>query len=252
MRLSKHIPTARRKKWWAKKWFRECIYNGPPIIFGIVMLYRIPAESTSSIRSWALAAIIWLIIASVLRVATAASDDKKEEPDVVHEGLYAAVATLHAVLSHYCQQVGCGGEMRATFHRVVPPLSNPTKIEQIIPYVGWNDPGTAREFSINTGITGHAIRSTTPTVMSSNSVNEQDHRRELVKEWGYTDIQARSLTSGRYSAAAIPVLDSSGHRTLGVIYLDSSEREIFDREDVRQILGVGSDAISDFVTKRYT
>src|SRR3546814_7196438 len=79
---------------------------------------------------------------------------------------------------------------------------------------------------------------------------EADHRGELVADWGYTETQAHTLTQGRYSAAAIPVLDSTGQHVLGVIYLDSSEHAIFDRDDVREIISVGSAAISDFVTKR--
>ncbi|MGE8519713.1 MAG: GAF domain-containing protein [Alcaligenes faecalis] len=251
MRLAKHIPGAGPKKWWQKRWLREAVYNIPPIIAAIIVTLRSDGVEQKNIQLLGYCAVAWLVVAFILRVSAARDEDKKDEPDVVHEGLYAAVSTLHSILSHYCEQVGCGSELRATFHRVVPPLANPSMIEQIIPYVGWAESGVGREFSINTGITGHAIRSTKPTLMSSTSGSEQEQRRELVEGWGYTEAQASKLTSGRYSAVAIPVLDSTGQRTLGVLYLDSSDREMFDRDDVRQILGVGCDAISNFVTKRY-
>ncbi len=50
---------------------------------------------------------------------------------------------------------------------------------------------------------------------------------------------------------AVPVLDRSGQHPIGVIYLDSSDRALFDRNDVAKIVGTGAKAISDFVTKRY-
>ncbi len=44
------------------------------------------------------------------------------------------------------------------------------------------------------------------------------------------------------------VLDRSGRHPIGVIYFDSSDRALFER-DVVEIVGVGTKAISDFVTK---
>src|SRR3546814_18699218 len=104
------------------------------------------------------------------------------------------------MLSHYCRKRNCGKDIRATFHRVVPPLGNATKIEQVIPYAGSTANGIGREFSINTGITGQAIRRRKPITMSSPVGTEADHRGELVADWGYTETQAQTLTQGRYSA----------------------------------------------------
>lgn len=242
-----------KRQWWQKRWFCELIYNGPPIIAAVIMVSRTLAEQNRDMVQVALGvtAVVWLFIVWILRVRMAAKEDAKDEPDVVHEGLYAAVSTLHAMLSYYCGQRGCAAEIRSTFHRVVPPLDRPTAIEQIVPYVGSNDGGSGRGFSINTGITGQAIRRKTAIILSSVSQSEEEHRGELVANWGYTDAQAKALTSGRYSAAAVPVLDATGQHALGVIYLDSNERGVFDRKEVQQILGVGCTAISDFVTKRY-
>lgn len=198
-------------------------------------------------------AAIWLLLTSIWKIFLAREEDGKEEPEIVHEGLYASVSTLQVMLTHYCKKRNCGNDIRATFHRVVPPLDDPKHIEQIIPYAGPNPKSQdiGREFSINTGITGQAIRRRTAITMSSQVGTEADHRQELIADWGYTDAQAKGLSQGRYSAAAIPVLDSTGQSVLGVIYLDSSERAIFDRPEVQEIIVVGSAAISEFVTKRY-
>jgi hypothetical protein len=229
------------------------VFTGPPVIGAAIPAFREWGSQTPDrlVLGAVVVVVIWLVVAGLIRVSDAASEDANDEPDVVHEGLYAAVSILHAMLSYYCKQRKCGGDIRATFHRVVPPLDEARSIEQIIPYVGASAGGAGREFSINTGITGHAIRSRTPTIMASGAQSDAEHRRELISDWGYTEAQAKSLTPGRYSAAAIPVLDLSGQKVIGVVYLDSSERSVFERDDVQQIMGVGCQAISDFVTKRY-
>ncbi|RSF08923.1 GAF domain-containing protein [Achromobacter aegrifaciens] len=192
-----------------------------------------------------------MLVVTLMRISSARAEDAKEGPDVVHEGLSATVSTVHTMLTQYCSTRNCGGDIRATFHRVVPPVNDPEQIEQIINYAGSNGEGAGRHFPINAGITGRAIRKKIPVIMASAADNEELHRTELVSEWGYTEAQARRLMSGRFSAVAVPVLGNSGQHAVGVFYLDSSDRALFDREDVMEIVGVGSQAISEFVTKRY-
>lgn len=259
---TKHIPGAEEKRFWQKKWMQELFFNVPPLIAACVTTYRFFPFFESSdteippISLWvfylSVVAIFWLVLTSIWKIKIASDSDKKETPETVHEGLYAAVSTMQVVLNEYCKRRNCGKDIRATFHRVVPPLDNPTEIEQIINYAGAHgNKDRGRRFSINTGITGQAIRSKKPIMMSSSAQTEEQHRSELVANWGYTEQQARALTSGKFSAAAVPVLNATGHSVLGVIYLDSSERSIFDRSDIQEILATGSLAVSEFVTKRY-
>ncbi|WP_258231402.1 GAF domain-containing protein [Achromobacter pulmonis] len=248
-----HLPGAGQKRFWQKKWPREALFNGPPII----------VAGSAAVKSWrdpqfdqwmfglATAACVWLVLSAIVRIVIARAEDQKDGPDVVHEGLYAAVSAVHTLLSEWCTKRRCGADIRATFHRVVPPIHEPQEIEQIINYAGANGEGVGRTFSIHTGITGRAIRSKKPLVMSSQDGTEEQLRTELVREWGYTEAEARKLGPGRYSAMAVPVLDRSGQHPIGVIYFDSSDRALFERDDVVEIVGAGAKAISDFVTKRY-
>jgi len=248
-----HLPGAQRKRFWQKKWPREVLFNGPPII----------VAGSAAVKSWqepvldpwtfglATTVCLWLAVAACVRVAGARAEDRKDGPEVVHEGLYAAVSTMHTMLSEWCDKRQCGADIRATFHRVVPPVHEPREIEQIINYAGANGEGVGRTFPVHTGITGRAIRSKKPLVMSSPDATEEQLRAELVREWGYTQAEVRKLGPGRYSAMAVPVLDRSGQHPIGVIYLDSSDRALFERDDVVEIVGAGTKAISDFVTKRY-
>src|SRR3546814_8662796 len=155
------------------------------------------------------------MLTSIWKIFIAREIDDKEEPEIVHEGLYASVSTMQVMLSHYCRKRNCGKDIRATFHRVVPPLGNATKIEQVITYAGSTANGIGREFSINTGITGQAIRRRKPITMSSTVGTEANHRGELVADWGYTETQEQPLTKGGFSEEAFPELDTPDKQELG-------------------------------------
>jgi hypothetical protein len=249
----KEIPGARKRRLLEKRWPRELLYNIPPIIAAGIAAIKLLQETKPDYFLFGCAAIacIWLVVALIVRVKVARGEDTKDSPDAVHEGLYAAVSAVHHMLSKYCATRECGADLRATFHRVVPPVKDPMEIEQIINYVGGSGEGAGRTFPVNAGITGRAIRNRTPFDMSSETGTDEQLRDELVNAWGYTAAQARRLTPGRYSALAIPVLDASRQHAVGVIYLDSSDRALFARNDVMEIVGAGCEAISDFVTKRY-
>lgn len=248
-----HLPGARQKRFWQEKWLREILFNGPPII----------VAGSAAIRSWqepaydpwlsglAATACLWLLLATIARVAVAHAEDRKDSPDAVHEGLHAAVCTMHAMLADWCDKRHYSKDIRATFHRVVPPVHEAREIEQIINYAGASGAGVGRIFPIHAGITGRAIRNKMPLVMSSRHRTDVQLRMELVQEWGYTEAEARRLGPGRYSAMAMPVLDRAGRHPIGVIYLDSSDHALFERDDVVEIVGAGAKAINNFVTKRY-
>lgn len=253
MKRTTHIPGVGRKTLWQKKWLRECLFSLPPGAIALLGIWRFSAQPDVDRHFWWASVFIavWLALGLAMKIRIAALEDAKEEPDVMHEGVYAALGTLRASISHLCMERGFTGDIRATFHRVVPPLDEPEKIEQIIPYVGSQDDGMGRVFLISTGITGRAIRRQTPITMSSMARSDAEHRASLVEDWGYTEAQARALSPGRISAVALPVLDVTGRHVLGVIYLDSSERDIFEGPDIQQMLMITCDAVSDFVTQRY-
>lgn len=256
MKKAGAIPGASKPSFFKSKRLAEVLASGPPIIGAGIVTYRLWDEPNLPVWLAPVSAfgILWLLASAFMKIAAAARADKADTPDVVHEGLYAAVSTLHAMISHVCQRHDCGADIRATFHRIVPPIQDPEHIEQIIPYVGSaasavGDVG--RKFAIGMGITGRAVRIKSAVSMSSGAASEKEHKDELVADWGYTDARAKDLTSGRYSAVAVPILADGGRQALGVVYLDSGDRSVFEREDVLQILGVGCEAISSFVTKRY-
>jgi len=87
--------------------------------------------------------------------------------------------------------------------------------------------------------------------MESVATTDEEHRAELVADWGYTSAQAARIKPGRITAAALPVLDRGGQHVLGVLYLDSSVPLIFSESQSRLMLVAIGDAVGDYVTRRY-
>ncbi|WP_143277757.1 GAF domain-containing protein [Bordetella genomosp. 10] len=248
------IPGVDRPPIWYRKWFIE-VLGAVPVVgaaaFTMVRFWRSPDDRLFA--DLALAVVVWVCLFSFLKVLVARRQDRQEAPEETHDGLYGAVTVAHAAVKFLVESNSeTEVDLRATFHRVVPPLGSPQKLQQIIPYVGDGEGGGAgRTFSVNTGITGQAVRNMEPYIMESVAATEADHRAELVAEWGYTSAQAAQIKPGRVSAAALPVLDRSGQHVLGVLYLDSSAPQIFSESESRQMLIAIGDAVGDYVTRRY-
>ncbi len=250
---TKHIPGIDYPPLWCRKWFLEALGAVPVVIAAAFTATKFwQDDEDKGVAYIAIGVVIWIVFLSTIKILVAKRHDRKETPEETHDGLYGAVSTAHAAVKYVIEtRTGEPLDLRATFHRVVPPLHNPQKLQQIIPYVGGDGAGLGREFSINTGITGQAIRNKEPYTMASVATTETEHRAELVADWGYTSTQAAQLAPGRVSAAALPVLDRSGRHVLGVIYLDSSGSRVFGEPETNQLLIAIGDSIGDYVTRRY-
>lgn len=254
------IPGTRRAPWWSRKGLLEAIAAGGAVGAVALAAYRLRDVDVPPLVSWAGAFLVaWAAFGGILRVWHAHRADAADQAQHEHEGLYAAMIVLQALAesSIAAEMPDDAGplQVRATFHRVVPPLAAPEQLEQIIPYVGGPTAGVeaGRTFSVHVGITGQAVRNQTPYVMSSHAQTEQEHVAELVSDWGYTKPLADTLLPGRFSALAVPVLAASpgGQQVLGVIYLDSNLRGAFDGQALESVIIPACDAIADFATRRY-
>ncbi len=248
------IPGVDRPSIWYRRWFIEVLGAVPVVaaaVFTMVRFWRSPDERVFA--DLALAVVVWVCLFSALKIQIARRQDSKEAPEETHDGLYAAVSVAHAAIKNLIEsQSETELDLRATFHRVVPPLDSPQMLQQIIPYIGDGDSAAAgRTFSVNTGITGQAVRNKEPYIMESVAETDGEHRAELVADWGYTSAQAAKIKPGRITAAALPVLDRSGQHVLGVLYLDSSAPLIFSESQSRLMLVAIGDAVGDYVTRRY-
>jgi len=157
----KHLPGVQKTGFLHKKVPVEIVGGLPPLVVAGVSAYKFFLEPATVPLGWlSVAAAIWLIGATILKILNAREQDREAASKRDHEGLRAALWVLHSAASHACNlgPTVMEQQLRVTFHRVVPPLEKPEKIEQLTPYVGGANSGAGREFSVRSGITGKAIR----------------------------------------------------------------------------------------------
>lgn len=241
-----------------KKGFVELIGSGPPIFaaaFTSYTLSQVPAPNQTLVAI-SVGICAWLIIAAVVKVLHGNAQDRATEAQRSHDGLKAALHVLHGIVCHEAKVVDpTNGFLRATFHRVVPPLNECEHIEQIVPYVGGDvraGAGLGRKFSVRSGITGSTIRTRDVYIMTRRNDDPEAYKAELIKEWHYTAEDVKNLTMDRHSAISVPILDKSGQHVLGVIYLDSSQKNLFSTSAMQTLVLAACSGISSYASERYT
>lgn len=249
------IPGVDGVKWYRKKWVVECIASLPPVLAAGAAAAKFFQDAATVSLGWiSVGGLAWLIVASVLKVLLARSQDKKDEPQEKHDGLRATLHVLHATVAHACgfKPEDAEKKLRATFHVVLKPFDEPKELQQVVDYVGGDGKGVGRKFSIHAGIIGKAARNRDPYAASRNGDNKEQYERELQAEWGYTAADIKKIVSmDRHSWMAVPVLDKSGTHTLGVVFLDSTEKGTFDGDALRETVVMACSGIARYVEERY-
>jgi hypothetical protein len=161
-----------------------------------------------------------------------------------HE-LEGCLHTLHAVLDPF-------GFDPMLVLRLAVHVPVKDALEQVTDYIGV--PAKAgrrgRQFSANTGIIGKAYRENTVLVARRANDDYEQYIQELVREWNYTEDQARHLNPGVMEWMAVPLFDPDAAKVQAVLYLDSSRRDFLN--DARQELVLSAvNGIAVFIGKRY-
>lgn len=241
-----------------KKAFVEAIGSGPPVLAAAITSIGLLQGPNVNMALAAVSgcACLWLVFAAVVKVLHGNAQDKAVEAERSHDGLKAALHVLHRVVCHQAKVVDPkDGFLRATFHRVVPPLNECEHIEQIVPYVGGDaraGGGLGRKFSVRSGITGSTIRSRDVFIMNRQNDDPGAYKDELIKAWHYTAEDVKNLTMDRHSGMSIPILDKSGQHVLGVVYLDSSKKNLFSAAVMQKLVLAACSGISSYTSERYT
>lgn len=203
------------------------------------------------------------VVGAVFTIAIAVfkmvqTKDKEKSEDLIREnydGLHSALQVIHSLLRH---KKGfdrkATDRLRITLHRIIKPKDGdggPEHFEQLFDYVGANGKeGKGRTFSIRSGITGKAAREKDVFVGSRNNVDYQAYIRELITDWGYTEADAKKVSSTRNSFMAVPI-KYRGQEVTGVIYLDSSEKDFFDDDSVKTLIVWACAGLAVFIDERY-
>lgn len=254
--MAKPIPGPDRTPWYLTKAATELLGSGAPAIAAVVAAVRLLEEPSTRLFGYvSAAAVVWLVVAAVLKILSARAQDKKDAPERTHEGLRAALFTLHSMVAHASglSPKDAKTKLRVTFHRVVPPLKTATEIQQLVDYVGGpgeND-GRGRIFSIRSGIAGKAARTRSVYAQSRVNMDIASYEAELREQWGYTEADSRNVSRDSFAWMAVPICDSTGQHALGTVYLDSTEKGLFDPDGVRDAVVVMCGGIAAYVGERY-
>jgi hypothetical protein len=249
------IPARKKRRIWERKAVVEGAGTVPPIIVtavsGTINLFK---PETHGLGLVLIGAAGWLLIASLIKILGAYAQDKEQKRQDDYEGLQGALYTLYGVaVSSVEMSGGSAAGLRATLHRVEIPEKKgvpPETLEQLLPYVGGMGGPAGRTFSVRSGIVGKAVREKTTIAASRQSEDYQEYLADLVRDWAYTEEEARSLTSDRWSWLAVPIFGTDSRTVLAVAYLDSSERDLFTKE-VRELVYGACQGIAAYIAEVY-
>jgi hypothetical protein len=130
------------------------------------------------------------------------------------------------------------------------PIENGQRLEQILDYVGDNEGKKAgRKFPAQCGVIGQALRFKEPVRFVRTSDDYGEYVKELVKEWGYTEGDAKKANPGTMSAYAAPLLEKEEVKC--VVYLGSNDRNMFSDHTV-SLIHKACIGIAHFIEERYS
>lgn len=224
------IPGPTQERFFEKKWLVEFLSVVPVIVAAAVgAMLNLGEESKRSLGLVLSVAAGWLLMSSAVKVLHAYAQDRDRKRVEDYEGLRGALRVLYSTVAAVAGSEDGDGRLRTTIHRVVPPTEkgrDADTLEQMLPYVGGPGKPARRVFPIRSGIIGRAARERAVFAASRQSDGYEEFIAELVREWSFTESDARAVSAGRQSWMAVPILGSNG-RTDAVVYLDSSERDLF-------------------------
>jgi len=248
------IPGRRRLRVYERKAAVEMLAVVPPVLTAAVTAVINLRDPGKRGLGWLLVAgIAWLVAASVVRVLHARAQDREQKRREDYDGLLGAMHVLYGLVS---ARAGIGpqehGRLRVTIHRVVQPVKGGAaeELEQLLPYIGGARDGAGRKFSIRSGVIGKAVRGRGAVFASRASEDYEQFLSDLVRDWAYTEHDARRLTSDRRAWMAVPVFDRKKIVVMAVVYLDSNETEFFT-PDLRKVILEACGGVASYVNEVY-
>lgn len=248
------IPGVKHTPFYQKKWFSELVGSVPPIIAVLIAaVVNYQDETKQNLGIAGIIAAIWLFLAGIVKIFQASKQDSEESLKYNFEGIKASLITLHELVSEmrgFSEDDKHNRRLRVTIHRVDPAGKANEEMEQLIPYIGGEGGEAGRKFSIRSGIIGKVLREKLPYRASRQNDDREAFIQELVTGWSYPEVEARKLSEDRKSWMAIPIVQKASNAAIAIIYLDSNERDFFDKEIVELVLA-SSKGIAKFIEERY-
>jgi hypothetical protein len=154
-----------------------------------------------------------------------AQTDEKESPDALRGCLYVV---YRALAGQKGVESPDEGWLRIALHRV-----DGDKLEQSVDYVGCEDGGGGRIFSIHAGLIGRVARlNDVRTVARPLDMAFDDWAACLVEEYGMMREDAERTRRDRFAFLGIPIRSPGGAAVRAVMYLDCRESDFFDEQSI--------------------
>jgi hypothetical protein len=250
-----NIPGPQKERFYEKKYVVELIAVLPPLVTGAVgALVSLGDPAKRTLGWWLAGATGWLVLASAVKVLHAAAQDRDRKRVKQYDGLRGSLWVLYESVRRAAGlENPWDGTLRITIHRVVSAGKDHggvEELEQLLPYVGGTGAPAGRRFSIRSGVIGKAVREKKVIAVVCESESYQGFLKELIREWAYTEDEARKLTPDRRAWMAVPIL-AADESVAAVVYLDSSVRDLFTPALVQLIVN-GCHGTTSYVREVYS
>ncbi|MGB2987767.1 MAG: hypothetical protein WBE26_18015 [Phycisphaerae bacterium] len=252
------IPGVMKPPWWDREWLVELVAGGGAALAIVGSIWEQSSRDDDSNKGFIflVIALVWLLAAAIVKVARARRRDKRRIRMESPADLRGCTQVLYYAIKQACDLSDDEQDaLRITIHRIIKPENrdeDPEQLEQVIPYVGGKGGGEGRTFSIQTGIIGRVARSHTPFAATRENDDHEAYIAELVKTWGYHEQDARKLSTVPRSWMAIPINGDNEQDTIGVVYLDSNQRDLFSDDKLQELVIRSCFGIAEYVRARYT
>lgn len=225
------IPKTKSRPWYVREAWPSIGAGLVAVVSGVGALLKERASEHSSgvqlafIGTGVLAGAFLGAIKTAQALYKDAREDHKESPGELRGCLHVihgAVVGLKKVATPPA------GWLRVALHRV-----DGDNLEQIVDYVGSDDGGAGRVFTIHAGVIGRVAREKQArTFDRTQDMPFDEWVRYLVNDLGMTEEKARVTRSDRYAFLGVPIKGAGSKDVRAVVYLDAGEPGFFDPETI--------------------
>lgn len=128
---------------------------------------------------------------------------------------------------------------------------DPVQLQQMIEYVGSSGGPAGRFVPARCGAVGVCARTGKAISAKRESNDLDDFRAEVVRQWGFTEHEARQVSVDRFSFFATPITESDGGYVVAVVFLDSRHPDLFESEEVQESILEFCGFLTDLIRSCY-
>jgi hypothetical protein len=196
---------------------------------------------------------VWLVVASVFRVARARKRDFEKRQSQSPDGLLACTYTIYGLLQ---QQIGFTagsgrGTLRITIYRFEKKGNDDRELERVLPYVGGTGGKIGKRYSARYGLIGYVARTNDAYSFSwPEGVSREEFVGELIQKWNFHRDEAEEAANDRRAWLGVPLRGRNEADPIGVLYMDSNKHDFFSRE-VQNLVVSACVGLSGYLRERY-